>query len=73
MPVSPQQVRRTCQQEATSCAVPIDDPLYGAEQTWLASGGIEHVEVVQRAVEPFAWNELLGQGARWAADGVVSC
>lgn len=25
--------------------------------------GIQHVEVVQRAVKPFALNELLGQGA----------
>ena len=77
-----EQIRRTGQQEATRPAVPIDGPLHGAEQTWLAlhlieghrliashqrfriaSGGIEHVEVVQRAVAPFAMNELLGKGA----------
>jgi hypothetical protein len=77
-----EQIRRTGQQEATRLAVPIDGPLHGAEQTWLAlhfveryrlvashqrlgiaSRGIEHVEVVQRAVAPFALNELLGQGA----------
>ena len=77
-----EQIRRTCQQEATRTAVPIDGPLHGAEQTWLALHlvecdrlmtsnqrlritpcGIEHIEVVQRAVAPFALNELLGQGA----------
>jgi len=33
------------------------------QRLWIASGGIEHVEVVERAVEPFTLNELFNQGA----------